>query len=288
MTLVAAAKFGEWGVILSDTMITDDMLGKRNILPGRLKAIVISRDVSIAYAGASDPAIDIIRAARLRLLHGHNLTDLPEFLLSELKQRELVAHIDFAVAMHSPNLRLLKISNGFVAEPAYPFFLGDETLFDKMMNMKDDRPRTQIPGISPEEESFRWRFHQLFRSTVDVSNSVGGIAVDLLASPGGHTYNNYAISTNTDVLSLNTGWTEDQLLRARSGETLFSRSVGSTSTRGVAILYCHIAEIEIGIIHSPLIYDDPKVFSPIPFDQLCEIAEAEAKSLQGVELQRIG
>jgi hypothetical protein len=42
-------------------MISDVNAGHNNAIPGRLKAIVISDHLSIAYAGHSDPALHAVR-----------------------------------------------------------------------------------------------------------------------------------------------------------------------------------------------------------------------------------
>jgi hypothetical protein len=52
MTVVIGRRFGDAMVILSDTMISDSNTGRDNIIPGRLKAIIVADRLSIAYAGA--------------------------------------------------------------------------------------------------------------------------------------------------------------------------------------------------------------------------------------------
>jgi tRNA threonylcarbamoyladenosine modification (KEOPS) complex Cgi121 subunit len=46
---------------MSDTMITDKGSARDNIIPGRLKSIVINSWLTISYAGLSTQAIDAIR-----------------------------------------------------------------------------------------------------------------------------------------------------------------------------------------------------------------------------------
>jgi len=61
MTVVIGKCFGDTIVVLSDTMISDAQLGRADAIPGRLKAITINDHLSIAYAGHSDPALNIVR-----------------------------------------------------------------------------------------------------------------------------------------------------------------------------------------------------------------------------------
>ena len=57
MTVVIGKRFGDTIVLLSDTMIADANSGRNNAIPGRLKAIVVTDRLSIAYAGHSNPAL---------------------------------------------------------------------------------------------------------------------------------------------------------------------------------------------------------------------------------------
>ena len=62
MTLVMGRRFNDRLVILSDSMITHKAATKPNAIPGRLKSIILSRDMAVSYAGLANKALSIIRA----------------------------------------------------------------------------------------------------------------------------------------------------------------------------------------------------------------------------------
>ena len=61
MTIVAAMKFDKRIVVMSDTMISDSNELRNNVIPGRLKSIVINNWLTISDAGLSTQAIDAVR-----------------------------------------------------------------------------------------------------------------------------------------------------------------------------------------------------------------------------------
>ena len=61
MTIVVAKKLDERIVDMSDTMISDLNEPKNNVIPGRLKSMVINNWLTISYANLSIQAIDAIR-----------------------------------------------------------------------------------------------------------------------------------------------------------------------------------------------------------------------------------
>ena len=48
MTIVAAMKCGERICVMSDTMISDRGLARDNVIPGRLKTIVVNKWLTIS------------------------------------------------------------------------------------------------------------------------------------------------------------------------------------------------------------------------------------------------
>jgi hypothetical protein len=80
MTFVAAKRFGERILIASDTMISDLTGTRHDVIPGRLKAVVLDLQTTVAYAGLPDQGIDAIKRARELLSSGASISDVEQML----------------------------------------------------------------------------------------------------------------------------------------------------------------------------------------------------------------
>ena len=80
MTLVIGRQFFNRLVILSDTMISDEASTGTNIIPGRLKSIVLSQDIAVSFSGLANQACGTIRRLYGDVLNGLNLPSILESL----------------------------------------------------------------------------------------------------------------------------------------------------------------------------------------------------------------
>jgi hypothetical protein len=106
------------------------MRGNNNAIPGRLKAIVISDHVSIAYAGHSDPALHAVRRIPdiyVRCGFAAVLQALGEFTASGDHD------VDFIVASHCPTAELRRVWNGQVSEPLDETCIGNCSIFAEVL-----------------------------------------------------------------------------------------------------------------------------------------------------------
>lgn len=102
MTIVLAQKFGERIIILADTMISDSNTEKPSIIPGRLKAIVISKKLSIAYAGHANQCHDVALKCYSLARKNGQLNEILEFLRLSSAPNNYEVEMEFIVAAHNP------------------------------------------------------------------------------------------------------------------------------------------------------------------------------------------
>jgi hypothetical protein len=189
MTIVIARKWGDRIVMLSDTMISDRTAACPDIIPGQLKAIVLTPKLSVAYAGRAGKALDTIRKVWGAAREGADLPDM----LESLRQvtGENTEPVDFLVVSHYEAPTLYKVWEGKVSTGANWYSIGDYCAADAVMRGMELKPIID-PG--------RWysgdelRLSVAFKDVVLESTfpGVGGFSFELLGSPLGHCYQNGA------------------------------------------------------------------------------------------------
>ena len=80
MTLIIARQWDDRIIMLADTMISDPAQPRHDIIPGKLKVIVLTSKLSIAYAGRSTQALDAIRKAWSIVYQDSDLQGILEYL----------------------------------------------------------------------------------------------------------------------------------------------------------------------------------------------------------------
>lgn len=141
MTLVIARKFSERIVVVSDTMISDEHATKRDVIPGRLKSVVIGDYLSISYSGFADAAIPVIRDAQ-RLLRAKRGVDE---ILALLREHSRQGRCDFIVVSHVTSPSMYKIWNGVISKDADVFWIGNSNTIRTVRQLEDAMPMTPPP-----------------------------------------------------------------------------------------------------------------------------------------------
>jgi hypothetical protein len=111
VTIVIAQRRGEEILILSDTMIRESDKTRDNVFPGRLKAVIIGPQVTVAFAGNADPALLAVQGARRELRRSGLST-----AIDILKHESQDGGTDFLIAIHDPTARLVRLRNGVLLE----------------------------------------------------------------------------------------------------------------------------------------------------------------------------
>jgi hypothetical protein len=176
LTIVIAKKEGEVAWLLSDTMISDASSVDQNTIPGRLKAVVLSNELSVAYAGDADPAWGDIVACHCMLMRGATTTEVIE-VLRRGSIRTPERDVSYLVAIHSPRCVILRLQNGGKLEVDEAAYIGNEGHLDDLAK--------NAHSVSASE--LRSRFIDAFLKN-PTGEYLGGFPISLKAQPSGHHY----------------------------------------------------------------------------------------------------
>jgi hypothetical protein len=135
MTLVVAAQFGSRLLVFSDTMISNRSTGN-DIIPGRLKSVVINGTLSISYSGEADRALDSVRR-----IHKNNAIykDVQDVVVV-LAQTSARCDCDFIVAAHLPEPCLVKIADGKISSGGSRYWIGNPEPIRRLMDIEASLP----------------------------------------------------------------------------------------------------------------------------------------------------
>lgn len=278
MTIVIARKFGQRIVIMSDTMVSDNTEAFFSAIPGQLKAIILSKELSVAYAGNVEKSLDV-----LRFFQG-----LPESrrtysaLLEILEKASHAQDCDFIVASHSEHAVLRKIANGATTEELDAAWIGSSQALHLVQPLNQDSNCKLPEFISEEEMNFTRGFTQPFiDGGPQLAKGIGGLPVHLLASPYGHCYANTAFAISWDVIDLSIGITNAQALDQKSGMTSWSANGCASGWRGTAIYGCYLSQISTGYIYNPLEQDAPQTIRNVSLSDFSSLLDELASEKPG-------
>lgn len=261
MTIVVAQRFGDRIMLLCDTMVSDSQTGRDSIVPGRLKSVVLSATISVGYAGFANQCIDAVRQA-FRMIQGgcDKSAILSHFVSASASQPGRLSN-DYIVASHCDGAELFLIKNGRLSKIDRPIFVGEPTVFDRIMAGINRSTESSIDYVSNGELQLANSFTNQFIGTTAVDDGVGGVPISLMGSPYGHTYNNYACVSNSDTIIIGsgpgTGRTSEHERRAITGETEWRFNVNGPERRGVPVAGLYCDQIQAGFIYMPIQFDEP-------------------------------
>jgi hypothetical protein len=252
MTIVVAMKFGERICVMSDTMISDRDQARDNIIPGRLKSIVINEWLTVSYAGLSTQAIDAIR--KISNSNMATTKSVVDYLL-EVSAR-YPDELDFIVCSHEVKAKLIKISNGTLMEGAKAYWIGSAQAAAELS--KVPVLVAEFEGLpeymSADEVVFRNSFITYMRE--HRCEGIGGAVIDCLCSPYGHCYNTHAGAFSWDTILLGIDDNEERQKKNRGGMHHYEYHISSTSARGQGIVGFYLDQAKTGFIYDPTHYDE--------------------------------
>jgi hypothetical protein len=254
MTFVVAKRFGERILIASDTMISDLEGTRHDVIPGRLKAVILDPKTTVAYSGLPDQGIDAVRQAKELLSAGRAITDVEQMLAAATAK--FPEDLDFLIASHRDGVALKRIWEGTISCSLDETCIGERNLLSGVLKQESDSPRSVVPNEFEDEGRFLFGFHKLYNGLY-VSKSVGGFGVMVTCSPYGHFYLDFGAITCWDTIQIPPGLTEQQLADRRSGKTSWNYSIIAPTLRGVGVVGALIADAGVGYLYSPLHQDSP-------------------------------
>ncbi|MGO7019251.1 hypothetical protein [Rhizobium leguminosarum] len=250
MTIIIARKFKNRIVLASDTMISFADGSRPEIIPGRLKAIVLGAELSIGYANYADQAVAAIQKVKKNWDVGkRDLADVFDVLCKE----EMA---DFIVASHVEEPQLFKIREGRVTNDLNDAFIGNRDLVKLVLDDEEKlsrRPQFPSDLQSKEESLFRQAFLELFmKEGISIRDGVGGLPIFLLASARGHTYDSYAGVCRWDRIEITPASIGTQIPELEGGMASWGYNVQSPRLRGVATVGIAIRGTSLGYVYTPL------------------------------------
>jgi hypothetical protein len=281
MTLVVAAQFGSRIIVFSDTMISNKSIGN-DIIPGRLKSIVINGTLSVSYSGNVDIALDSVRRICKELPKYKDIKDVIDLLI----RTSTNFSCDFIVATHLPEPCLIKIADGKMSTGGNRYWIGNPEPIRRLAEIEAALPipigYVQNPIQSLEESTFRRAIQEtLFDPAQHAAGGVGGFLIEILGSPYGHCYGSHATVKWFDTTHFPPGITARQLADRASGMTMFGYNVISAAERGVPVMGIFIDQIGIGYIYRPTEQDSPDKLYPCTLEQITDLVGRRARGMGG-------
>lgn len=269
MSIVAAMKFNDRIIVMSDTMISDPTGTADKIIPGGLKSIVINEWLTISYAGLSTQGIDVIRAI-------NNLSDIcTEAAIAMLikASKAYEDELDFILCSHEESVRLIKISSGTTFEGSDTYWIGSQQA--AMELSKIEVPKMEFNNlpeyISPKEILFTTAFSNYLRD--GRCKGVGGAAINCLCSKYGHCYQIHAGAFSWDTIIIGQDDYEKRQELNKTGMYHYEYNVCSTSERGQAIVGFYLGQCNVGYLYDPLHSDDAIEIKNINLKDFSELVD---------------
>jgi hypothetical protein len=253
MSLVVA-RFSKLGVRLySDSQVTDPSQPRNNLIPGRLKLIVLKPNVCIGFAGQLNGAIDAIReVAKL----GSSSAIIEKLVERHRASKEAV---DFIVATLQPR-SLHKISAGQHFTGGEQYWIGD---YDGIKEFEKRFFELPTPAIDDEVAAVAGQMYQAFNSVVSdrAVSTVGGILFSVVTHKGAFLY---APAANVFFPTQEIPSGVPTALRfGGPAEGGYAYSIYYPLEPGVPAAGVYFLQGRCGVLYLPLDVDEPIWFSGI-------------------------
>jgi hypothetical protein len=248
-----AMQFEDRICILSDSMISDSNSTDNDVIPGQLKTVVLSNEVSVSYSGASNKAIYKIREIRKDLMKRVYIEEILESLADFTgDERE---GIDFIVSSHMGIPKLYKIAEGQIHYGLDIYWIGNAHAAKRVLK-EIKRDNRVIEGLPRKMTQGEYKFREAFKSVVFQQRmpQAGGLIFDCIGTPRGYRYNNLASVKAGDRMSLDIAfdYTTAQWAFENPGTEYYTFSLVSPHERSLAVTGAFFERNNEGFIYSPL------------------------------------
>jgi hypothetical protein len=227
----------------------------------------------------------VIREAKDLFAKTQNLSQVIEFIrLEALAVLSTNYECDFLIVSHVGEPTIVRICDGVVSSGGKRYWIGNSQPIQRLRVMEE---AIVVPTSTPSIwllEEFRFRQamqNLLLEPAVHAESKVGGLVIQLLASPFGHCYEHFAFQKNWDVIELPQGVTPQQLENRATGMTQFSCQTVGSFYRGVAVVGAFIEQAEVGFIYRPIEEDLPEKLYPCTGEQIAKRVTSYAIEMGG-------
>jgi len=266
MSLVVAEATEEGPRIVSDTRVGYIDGRRSNFKTGTLKAIVLTPEVTICFAGDVGVALDGIRHVAARLQAGESLDDLlPTLreLSSDSRKR-----VEFIVAKAETGSMLTRIREDQIERTLYLAWIGDQTAFERFQEERHrplDEFRLQMMNKLPPGPRTMSVLGNAMEAVIEdpAIVSVDDFCVRVAAKNGEFNYLEQTFIHVGRDITLKPG---DDLISKMAHpveEGGYSVSVVPPAVAGTPALGLNFPRARLGMVYVPLQYDVAQVFQDV-------------------------
>lgn len=248
MTIVIAQRREDHILLLADTRIGDAGKTGPNIIPGRLKLVVLAKGLTVGYAGNADAASITVRKAYLKLIEsGH------QAVIDLLQAASSTGETDYIVACHEPQICLLRLSRGGLLNVRDICAIGDLGPFADLIDKARDETGNLFKG------DLRLAFFDRLLTNCDLGDSVGGFPVAVGATTESHRYLAHSGFYTFRFPELKWGEeTHQPIEQVYTGDGHFAIGVMPPKVPNVPVFGAYSLQGRIGYVYSPL--ENPEAF----------------------------
>lgn len=285
MTLVVAKKRADFVTLISDMQVMED---ERALNPvdhaGGLKIILLRPQLCIAFAGAVEQALDVLRSIESSLGENYSIDKVVNGLLE--------SHIggsqrtDYIVASLNP-AAICKIHNGLLEKNLESAWIGDASAFEAFQEFFHTPNQLPQPDFIPEPRRSNMELSSKMSSALRqiVHNAkystVGHYSLQI-AGKSAFEYIPYTEGFNFEPV---TNTTEEKSLTVPVDTTRggYHYSVLAPKTPGVGVLGIYINQGELGLLFMPLQQDTVIKYTNISYaDFLSKVEQDFGIRLDGM------
>jgi hypothetical protein len=251
MTLVLGYQTPTGVTIHADTQISHGLGGPNNLVPGRLKALVLRPDFCVAYAGPADLALKYIRQIAPQLTESVSTPDIAAMFLEA--HNSAGRAVDFLLA-HRRSATLQKISHGALSEGTNRFWIGSAEAASAIDRLESNAPA--LPAQIPDMYRRTIVTGQAFSSLVNANavDSVGGLPLTVRTFGTGFQYSCEAAAFCAPQTFPGPGtWTVKFGTVQQGGYTY---SILAPTDVHVPLLAVYFVQGRLGYVYAPLQFDD--------------------------------
>ena len=248
MTIIIGQRQHDRILLLSDTKIVNSGETGPNVIPGRLKAVVLGHGLTLAFAGNADAANVVVRRAR-EVLIASGVEASIELLRSSTSD----GHTDYIVASHRPSVRMLLIRRGGLMDVSDICAIGDTAPFSDLIEQSRNTTDDIFKG------NLRVRFFDRLLTGRDLGDSVGGFPVAVGATGVSHRYLGHSGFYTFKFPELKWGEETHQSIESvYTGDGHFALGVMPPDQEDVPVFGAYSLQARMGYVYSPL--EQPEAF----------------------------
>jgi hypothetical protein len=267
LSLIVAEATDDGPRIVSDTRVVFPWGKRPSFKTGTLKAVVITRKLTVCFAGDVLTGLAIVREVNFQLNQGRTIEDL----LSDLQQQSADSYkpVDFIVAVAGVQSQLTRISQGRIERGMQSAWIGDRDGFDRFQAERL-KPQTATQamleqGVSQSVKTMI-RLRRAMEAVIDDPrvSSVGDFCVAVAHQPDGFQHLGAVFVHLGRDIQLKSG--EDLIAAIASrpvAEGSYAVSVVEPAEPGTPALGLSFPQPRLGFLYLPLQFDGAQVLKDV-------------------------